>query len=586
MKKLSFFILLLFSLTQTANSQSYNDMPKDSIVIKALRDELYRNLNRLESKDAGKPFFISYSYLQGKVVQASALLGSLISSDEYPVTDWTLRLMMGNYNINDENFEDRYTQQDEKQEYQVKPPLEPDYWGLRRMFWWNTSNVFRSAAQNYKSKLAALKDKPIRSEEEKMPDYTQATPIKRFEKSINEEVSKQEAEAFVRNLSLVFKGYKDVHRSNASLYIYNATVYIMNTEGTELMIPINFVYANISASVYTEKGDDLSESITFFGNKFSDLPSADSIKSAANMLANYLNELKKAETIKENYSGPVLLYDDAAANLLASGLFGGNMPLIAYRKPLVNDISKEMTPKDNNSIESRMDKKIIAKDLSVKALPQLKTYNGVNLFGSFDIDNEGIVPAKEVNLVEKGILKGLLSGRVPSKKSPGSNGHNRLGIAGGGFYTTIGPGIIEVTSDNTKNEADLKKQAAELAQDNGLEYVFIIRPLFRGNNCYSPLNYYQYDINTGKEKLVRPMSIDNISLNTLNKIDGAGKSMFVKNAVFQGENFSNDFSGRGLFTSFIVPSSLLIREIELQAPADYGNTDLPILENPVSELNK
>lgn len=561
-------------------------MPKDSIITKALRDELTRNLNTLENKEAGKPFFISYSYLQGNITHASALLGSLLSSDEYPVTDWTMRLMMGSYNINDENFEDRYTQEDEKQEYQIKPPLEPDYWGLRRMFWWNTSNVFRSAAQNYKSKLAALKDKPIQSEEEKMPDYTRAAPIKRYITNSPEEISKQKAEAFVRNISSVFKGYKDIHRSNASVYIYSATVYITNTEGTELMIPLNFVYANISASIYSETGDDLSESITFFGNKFSDLPSADSIKNAANTLTTYLKTLKNAEKVKENYTGPVILYDDASANFLASGLFAGNMPLIAYRKPLVNDISKEMTPKDNNSIESRMDKKIVAKDLSIKALPQLKVYNGVNLFGSFDIDSEGVIPSKEINLVEKGILKGLLSGRVPSKKSPVSNGHNRIGLSGGGFYSTIGPGIIEITSENTKNETDLKKQATELAQDNGLEYIFIIKPLVRGNNCYSPLSYYQYDINTGKEKLVRPMSIDNIGLNTLNKIDGAGKSMFVKNAVFQGDNFSNDFSSRGLFTSFIVPASLLVRELELQAPSDYGNTDLPILENPVSELNK
>lgn len=585
MRKLLYFILFLFCLTQHAISQDYNNMPQDSIIVKALRDELYRNLNKLESKDAGKPFFISYSYLKGSVTQASALLGAVLSSDEYPVTDWTLRLMMGNYNINDENFEDRYTQQDEKQEYQISAPMEADYWGIRKMYWWNTSNVFRSAAQNYKNKLAALKDKPIQSEEEKMPDYTQAAPIKRYIRNTTEEISKREAEVFVRNLSSVFKEHKDVHRSNASLYVYNATAYIINTEGTELMIPINLVYAYISASVYSEKGDDLSESITFFGNKFSDLPSVDSMKRAANTLANYLKELKNAEKVKENYTGPVLLYDDAAANLLASGLFAGNTPLFAYRKPLVNDISKEMTPKDNNSIESRMDKKIIAKDLSVKALPELKAYNGVKLLGSFDIDSEGVVPSKEINLVEKGILKGLLSGRVPSKKSPVSNGHNRIGISRGGFYSSIGPGIIEITSDNAKSEADLKKQMSALAQDNGLDYVFIIKPLFHGNNCYSPLNYYKYDMNTGKETLVRPMTVADISLNTLNKIDGAGKGMFVKNAIFQGENFSNDFSSRGLLTSFIVPSSLLVREIELMAPADYGNTDLPILENPVSELN-
>jgi hypothetical protein len=582
--KTIYALLLLISLPRIALSQDYSAMPKDSIVVKALRDELYRNLSMLESKDAGKPFFISYTYSDGQVTEASALLGALLSSGNYPVSDWNLRLMMGNYNINDENFEDRYSQESETQEIRIKPPIEPDYWNIRKMFWWNTGNIFRSASQNYKNKLAALKDKPIQSEDEKMPDYQQSNPIKLFQTNTSTVISKIKAENYVRDLSSVFKSLKNVHSSNVSLYTISANVYVVNTEGTELKIPINLSYIHVSSSIYDDKGNELSESLTFFSKHFNELPPIDTIKNASRTLTKYLSDLKKSDKITEDYTGPVLVYNDAAANILASGLFSGSTALKAYRKPLVNDLSKEMAPIENNSIESKIDRKVISKDLSIKALPHLDSFNGINLEGSFEVDAEGIVPPDEIDLVEKGILKTLLSGRVPSKKCPVSNGHNRIAISGNNFYSAISPGVIKINSANMHSDEELRNQIIEIALDNGLDHVYIIKPIFSMNNCNGPLGYYQFDINTKKEKLVRPLSINGINLYTLNKISGSGNKTFVKNMLFENNGFSDTYTTSGVYASFIVPNALLIKEIELQAPEEYGNTDVPIFPNAVSEL--
>lgn len=48
--------------------------------------------------------------------------------------------------------------------------------------------------------------------------------------------------------------------------------------------------------------------------------------------------------------------------------------------------------------------------MSIKNYSSLDKYNGVPLLGAYNIDAEGIVPAKEMTLVENGIFKSMLNG--------------------------------------------------------------------------------------------------------------------------------------------------------------------------------
>jgi predicted Zn-dependent protease len=58
--------------------------------------------------------------------------------------------------------------------------------------------------------------------------------------------------------------------------------------------------------------------------------------------------------------------------------------------------------------------KVDANFISVKAVPTQKNYGRSTLLGAYKIDEEG-VPARDVSLIENGILKSLLTSRAPVK---------------------------------------------------------------------------------------------------------------------------------------------------------------------------
>jgi hypothetical protein len=544
---------------------------------------LYRNLNGLSDKEAGKPFFISYSYLDGMATQASAILGALYNSSQSKISGWNMRLMMGNYNLTDENFEDNYSNGDVRtRSIWRQPPLYPDYFGIRNTFWWNTSEVFRSAARNYKSKLAALKDKPITEAEEVLPDYTQAEPVIIKKTGSIIPMNKSEMEIYVKDISNVFRTYKEIYLSSVSAYFVSSTVYLMNTEGSEVRIPLNLAIVDLSASIYTEKGEIMNKSISFTSPLFSELPIADSVKNAAKVLANYLIKLRKAPIINESYTGPVLFFDDGVADVFSSCLFGYDNPLIADRDPLVNSLSKSMTPKNKTSRESKLDKRLISKDITVKDLPHLKEYNGIQLMGAFDVDAECIVPPEQIVLIDKGVLKTMFCDRVPTKNIKQSNGHYRIGLGYGGMQKGLSPGVLLIESENKKSVSELKQQMIEIAREKGLDYVILVKPLL-GRPCISPLCFYKLDINTNQEELIYDMGFSDMEIKTLNKIKGCGNGTFVQNIVSNGTNMDNQTSRFGFPTSFIVPDALLIEELELSPRFPDSDTDLPFYDDPSAE---
>ncbi|MFO7657320.1 MAG: metallopeptidase TldD-related protein [Bacteroidales bacterium] len=581
--KIPFFSLLFtFALNIPSTATANEPANTDSVIIRALKDELYRSINQLHDKETGNPFFISYTYLDGEVAEASALLGALNSSNKYSSTSWGIRLMMGDYDVNDENFQDNFSrEQTDNIPITRQPPIEPDYEGIRNTFWWNTGNVFQSAVRNYKSKLAALKDKPIAESHNLLPDFTRAEPVKIYRNSSTGMVSKEKLEIFVKDISNVFREYKEVSFSNVSAYQFKSNVYIFNTEGSEAVIPLNIITMDISASVYSPKGEVFRNSISFVGKSIEDFPMTDSIKNAVRALAKYLLELRQAEIINEKYTGPVLFEGKVASGIIAGCLFGNEKQFVADRDLLVNSLSKNMLPKNTYSRESKLEKRIVSKDITVKALSHLKEYKGIPLMGAFELDAECIVPPDEIVLVEKGILKNMFCDRIPTKNFRQSNGHNRIGLSYGGFTTGIAPGVILVESENRSDASALRQKIIESAIDRGLEYVIIVKPLI-GGMCHSPYCFYKLDVNTGKEKLVYQMSLPAMELKYLNKITGTGSGTIVNNHVFNHSNYRSMASKSGFPASFITPDAMLVDEMELGPVFPYSDMDLPFYDNQLN----
>ncbi len=562
------FITVVLLLTSaydysTTKGQEITQSFRDSIFISALRDELTRSLSNLEDPEAGKPFFISYCMLNGVLTSVQAMMGALTESSDTEVGDWYLRLMMGSYERNDENFIDPLNQQQNEYSIQIGCPIEPDYWGIRKAFWWNTDNVFRSAVKNYKNKLQAIKEYPLDPETDKLPDYTKSEPVKIWIPGTIHDVSRKQAENVVKEISGLFRNNDEIEHSVASFTAISSTVYMVNSEGSEVRIPLNISVLNITPGVRDDEDEILHENITYIAPSVESLPPIDSMKQSALQLGKYLLRLKNIDERSEEYNGPVLLMNQAAAYGFLSALFEGDNKLIASREPLVYSMKKNLLQRDKQSVEAKFDKRIVSKDLTVTVHPHLKEYAGTELMGKIIVDAEGVIPPDTVTLIENGILKNLLSNRIPTPKVSRSNGHYRFGFRTGGFILDDAPSIVKISSSVTFDPDALKKQLIDLSEERGLEYAYIIKPLIPSAS-YSPLCYYQVELNTGREKLVKPLVHEDITLNDLNKRIYLSNQNYVTNILSgsysqYGSNFSAGFP-----VSMIVPDALLLEDITLR----------------------
>ena len=567
-KAFLFFVLISVSAIGVFAQES------DAEIIKrALRDEMNRSMDSLEYKDFSKPFFIAYRFDQNKSMNISATLGALVNSNVSESNNTAVRLMVGDYQLNDENFSS-YSSFDNGLNSFLPTPVEIDYYAIRRAFWVSTDAVYKSAGEIYKTKLQVLEKHNIPKADYLIPDFAKAPVVKQEIPQPDIKFEKEKWENVARKVSAVFLDYPDITSSGLSVSVYSGRNYYLNTEGTEVVQPVTISSISVYAGVDVESGPEVSDSYHIFVENPDDFPGEGDLIKKTREFADHLMELKSATIFDDIYTGPVLFVGDASASLYRRALFG-YPGLKASREEMsgsANAISIPDKP-DVNSIEAKIGKKVIDRDLSVLALPKMKTYNGIKLPGSFEVDGEGVIPPDTLVLVKDGILETLLNGRTPSILIRKSNGHNRIGSSGMGISRSVGPGVVEVIASKTKTREDLMAQLFELADEEDLEYVFIVKRI--GNRGYQNLGeVYKVNVADGSEELVRA-GLRGINLKLLKKVDGVSDSMMVSNSTS-----SESFTG-GTLSSFIVPDVTLIKEMEIEGTTTSSTNKLPVVENPL-----
>ncbi|MGD2034167.1 MAG: metallopeptidase TldD-related protein [Bacteroidales bacterium] len=570
------FLMFTFSLVSGKDQLS-----SDSVIFHAMKDELNRNIRHLSAKEYDDPFFIAYTIADAKNTIVNATLGAIYTSETRDYKDWQVRVMVGDYEINDENFN-----YDQPQENIYRPsiemPVENDYEGIRRSLWLTTNNVYNSAAQSYKTKIDLINHKKLDESDLQINDFSRAPVVNIKIPSPEVAADQEQIEQFVRDLSAVFKQYPEIYISDVGCNVFRSTVYFINSEGTEVKFPFNLSSLVIKAGTMTDDGEKIHRQITYAFRTPDELPDLKTVTGDVKTLIDNLIVLNKAERFEDDYSGPVLILGQAVAETMEKILFGGTDQLIASRESLQSSSQMNLYyDKNNNSLEPRIGKLILAKDLTITAEPTLKEYNGIPLIGSYQVDAEGVVPPGKLTLVENGILKTLLNGRTPSRNVPESNGHMRFSYGYGGIVKQIGPGVIKVTSSAPLTVESLKTMLIEKAKEEGLDYGVIIRSMNVGGAIKS-VNLFKISTKTGEEEIIRSVRIKPPSLITLKRHLGVSGNLQVHNTILSmsgDRNFSSLVTGMPV--SFIVPDALLLEDIELESINKPLTSLLPVIENPV-----
>lgn len=581
MKSIRKILILLIVLTAVQYSRAQDP---DEPVWRALKDELSRNMKNLSYLDYQKPFFINYTIASNEHGVILASLGGIILSNENKVNNEMVRVMIGNYKVSDENFENENAST-QLNGGNIPLPLDNDYYGIRRTLWIQTDKVYKAAGETYKNKIYILNRNNI-STDSLVPDFSPAPVINRKIKGSSFVYNKAEWEKRVKSVSAIFSQYPDVDDSGVSFRFAKANTYMVNSEGSEVKNPVDIAVITISAFSTAPDGRKLSDRLEVIAPTPGDLPSDDWFQEEIRNLSERLKNLKSAGTFTENYNGPVLFLDQAASEFISASLFSGQDPLISIREPLYADRNMKIFSGNNpNSLQEKQNRKVVAGDLTVKALPFLKNFGNTPLIGHFEIDAEGVVPPRETVLIEDGMLKTLLNDRTPTRMVPQSNGHRRFAFFNNSVSYITGPGIIEVQGKNQHSQAELKKMLMEKAREEGLDYAIIVRKVMPGIVNY-PVEIYKVSLTDGKETLVRSASLAGISLSTLRKCIGTSDRQTAYNMLISvgpdpsgGGTLSPDISG--LPASFISPDGFLIEEMEVHGAPRNLSVEKPIVPSPL-----
>lgn len=555
MRKTKIYLTVLAGLL---SGQLWAQSENDKIILKAMQDELNRNKKELSLADFGKPFFISYALGQSKQFEVSGSLGAVKNSYE---SSWSsvgsVRLLLGDYQW---NSEPKYM----GQFVRTGMPAEADYNEIRRNFWLCTDDAYKYALQNFAGKQAYLKSNPQTEEEAGLADLSKVEPITKIVENNTKYVfDKKQWEENIRELSAIFKNYKDLFNTNVSISGMEMEVYKATSEDVVVKQPVNYVGIFADATVRTDDGVKFGDRFFVLAATPQDLPSMEELKTKITEFAENLEKLRAAEPITEYYSGPILFEDAACANIFTSNLLnqGG---LFAYRKP---DMPGQQAKR---TIENRMGKKIVDTRISVKNYSTLPKYNNTSLIGAYQVDAEGVVPQKELTLVENGILKNMLNGRIPTLKTPNSTGSSKYLLNGNEVMFATAPGTIHVAvKDGTKPEK-MKNALMKAAKEEGLDYAYIVRKMAGQASLI-----YKVGVKDGRETLVRAGDFSPVDLAKIKRVlDISSK-----------ENVSNYILNQQVLSSLIYPSSIIIEDMEINK-SELKKEKAPALQLPLQRAQK
>jgi len=551
----------------------------ESVILSAMHDEMNRNYNELKVNDTIKPFFISYSIADVRNTIVTATLGAINNSGQQFYKDWQVRVMVGDYEINDENF--TYNQTEEMVfQPRVDMPVDNDYGGIRRSLWLTTNEVFQSAARTYNNKMGLIGHKQLDESLLEIPDFSPAPAVKlAIIDSSAEIIDFKVIEGKARELSLLFNDFPEIYNSGVTFSFFESTVYFLNSEGTQIQFPWNIVSLTIQAGTMANDSERLNRTLSYIAKSVKELPDEKELEKDIRKLIDNLLTLKDANRFEDEYTGPVLMIGETAAESLEKFLFSGSDALIAYRETLESSNQMNMYYEYNdNSLQSKINKLVVSKDLTVTAMPFMSEYNNIPLLGHYKVDAEGVVPPEKLVLVENGIIKTLLNGRTPSRHVPESNGHMRFDYNFRGLTNQVGPGVIMITSNTTHPIDALKKELIGKAAEMGLDYAIIIRSLDVGGSD-KPYNYFKVNVADGTEEMIRAARLKSMTLQALRRNPQFSDQMMVHNTLLSTGNNGKGLSG--IPSSFILPDAMLLEELELESFRKPLTSMLPIIENPV-----
>lgn len=519
-------------------------------IFSAMRAELSRSMDGLQMDGVDKPFIINYLYSDLRAMAISATLGEITSSRLEPARMNGVRVLLGDYDTtSDLSYNGAYT---------LRPSaIETDTVQIRREFWLSTDLAYKAAAADMARKLA-IREQIVRTpEEDSLPDLQPVASIEKCVEAPAFGFDKAEWEARAKRLSAIFGDFPSLYGSQVRVVVYDRTDYSVSSEGVATSLPTPFASVVVSASVRTPEGEEFSDSREFYATTDLALPDEGALSEDIRRFAQGLSDWALAPKFDGYYIGPVLFVGHGVFEMFDGNLLSndGNA-LPAKRKP-----ENQATRPSPRRLEGRIGKRVLDRRFSVINHSAMREWNGTPLMGFYEMDADGTVPPPSLTLIEGGMLRTLLGGRIPTPGLPASTGSNRPSV---GLQPYVSPGTLEVSATDGKTTAELERDLLRLAGEDGLDYACIVERT-EGRVDY----VWRVDVRTGERALVRSAEVTPVALGGLRRVAGVSRESTVRNYL----------AGQ-VPSSLIHPEAVLLEDVEIGTRETTGEKPLPIV-NPL-----
>lgn len=436
----------------------------DSVIFKAMTDEIKHSMDNLRHSDDSPPFFLDYAIRRQASATIESSLGSCKQFESMGLKNKGLVMVLSG-----DSMRTTYNGSDRGQPFDL--PDDISYCHMREELWKHSKRQFvrsgRKSQFNDVSRQQAFIDDSI-------PEWPKFPSKKIVEDSAlkNWQSDALYMKHIADTLSAVFRSYPDLFRTRVRIEQNYADVYRTTSDGLVLRSPIKKIFIRIYADVATHDGKSLSESEHLHSYDVEDLPPVDSLIETTIRFAEHVRQRAIAVDANErNYIGPVLYVNSDAEDALLEE-YVGHTNIFNFIYCGLNLGSRRYSDS-----YKKVGSKVVNDEINVRQLGTDSIYKGHRLFRYQRFDADGI-PPKSVELIRNGILLNQLAGRIPSPKVLKSTGNERLLESWnetGSYISRFSCGTIRISFNKAKSEKFLTKKLIKRAKTLGLEYAYILQ---------------------------------------------------------------------------------------------------------------
>ena len=534
---------------------------EDHVILNTMNEELQRNFEVLKQKADPPPYFLSYEITDENNHTVSASLGVLNSTGaaHNRYLDVTVR-------VGDPKLDNFRRVRGERVDFTSGASVVVDETpgALKQRIWLETDRIYRAAAE----RLIKIKtNQQVKAQDRDMSsDFSSGEEsYTHWEQPTTVTFDTARWSSNMRDLSKEFLQYKDLLASDVQVSVQSDNRYLVNTEGTNVQHGRSFARVIITASAKAKDGMDVSDFDSFEAADPKDLPSNDVIRAAVKKVGAHVEALLAAKTA-EPFVGPAI-FSGRASGVFFHEIFGHRI-----------EGHRQKDEAEGQTFTKSVGEKILPDFLSVTFDPTIKNIAGVDLNGTYEYDDEGII-ARPVKAVENGVLRNFLMSRSPIDGFDRSNGHGRRQP---GLEVVSRQSNLLVTSTRSVTDEKLRQMLIDEIKRQNKAYGLYFEDITGGFTTTQrsglqafkviPVIVYRVYADGRPDELIRGADIVGTPLASFAKIIATSDKQEVFNGYCGAESGSVPVSA--------VSPAILISEIEIEKK-DASQDLLPLLPSPL-----